>query len=304
MTGLLMLALLGAQEQPRSVFRTEVRQVYLDVFVEKNGAPVVGLSAQDFEVLDDGVVQHGIRLLDLKNHPLSAVLLLDTSVSVRGAELEELEQAARTFRDGLTPSDEIGVMQFGTHYQLRQSLTRVGELETAAGPIVDIMTSGGATALHDSVQAATSLVETGTGRPLVVVFSDGDDNSSWLTLDDLTDMARQSFAVIYAVRKTPDGVRARASGSRGGDVVEHGSGLREKRRLEDVVTAGGGRLIALAPGGNVSEAFALVLQEMRSRYLLVFEPSADAAPGWHGLEVRLPGDEDASLRNRAGYVLR
>ncbi len=72
--------------------------------------------------------------------------------------------------------------------------------------------------------------------------------------------------------------------------------------LTDVVRAAGGRLISLRSTENLADAYATILNEMRSRYLLVYEPGS-IEPGWHSLDVTLRRKK-GEVRARTGYVLR
>ena len=275
------------------VFRTEVRRVYVDAFVTRDGRPVAGLAADDFEIFDDGIVQRDVTLVEARDRPLSAVLLVDTSSSVRGRKLERLTRAAHGFMDGLTAQDEVHLMTFGTRYRVR---------ETHA---IDSMTSAGATTLWDSLYAATILAEIGVGRPFVVLFSDGEDNSSWLSSREILRTVETSPAVVYAVRSVSGaGVRLRSTESREAGFAATASVLREEHVLAEVVQAAAGRLVDLESAEALPETFAQILSEMRSRYLLTYEPAEGAPEGWHVLEVRLKSDAKSEVRARTGYFLR
>ena len=82
----LFLAWLGAfpqeaEQQETFRFTVDVRTVYTDVFVTRESQPVTGLTAWNFEVLDNGVPQE-VALLDANALPLSTMLLLDVSGSM------------------------------------------------------------------------------------------------------------------------------------------------------------------------------------------------------------------------------
>ena len=291
----LTLILQAAQQTPNvPLFRSSARRVIVDVFVSQDGRPVSGLTADDFQVLDNGEPQEGITLLDVADEPLSAVLLMDMSASVKGRKLQQSKRAARAFVTGLAPSDEIAVIEFATQYRLIQPMTKIPQEAISS---LERLRGGGVTALYDSLHAATVYADSGTGRPLVVVFSDGDDNSSWLTMDALVTGVEASSAVIYAVR-----VSSGAGLILDGHFVPISSDDEGTRALTNVVEAAGGRLISLQSTENLADAYAAILDEMRRRYLLVYEPVSNE-PGWHSLDVKLRRKK-GEVRARTGYWLR
>jgi VWFA-related protein len=294
-------AFLSQTTAPNLTFRSEVRRVIIDTFVTREGRPLAGLEAGAFEVLDNGRVQENVTLLPSAGYPLSAVLVLDTSSSVRGDKLERLEEAASEFIDNLSEDDEVSVMTFGTRYRMSQEFTLDHDRARTA---VARMNALGGTALLDALFAATLSAERGQGRPLVVLFSDGDDNASWLSTEELAATARRSEAVIFSVRATSGaGIRFGMTDHRAAVFIENAGDEAGGRVLEAVAAATGGQVLSLGPAANVSEAFRDVLEAMRTRYLLVYEP-LDPTPGWHHLEVRLKRGIRAGVRAREGYFLR
>ncbi|MFQ5792752.1 MAG: VWA domain-containing protein, partial [Acidobacteriota bacterium] len=182
-------------------FKVEVRSVYVDVFVTRGGKPVTGLTVEDFEVLDNGVRQK-IDLVNVNTVPLSALLVLDTSGSVHGKKLQHLVAAAHAFVDGLEAKDDAGLLTLTQFLSLRKGLDRdlAGLHRALDGPM-----GIGPTALNDALFAGLKLLEDVSGRPMLLVFTDGVDNASWLSESDLFAVSRASEAVIYAV-----GVQSRA----------------------------------------------------------------------------------------------
>ena len=98
------------QGQP-PVFPARVDTVRLDVSVGREGQLVSGLTAADFEVKDDGVIQD-VELVTGSERALQAVLVLDTSSSVAGQRLQRLKNAAGSFIQGLSAEDAASVLAF------------------------------------------------------------------------------------------------------------------------------------------------------------------------------------------------
>jgi Ca-activated chloride channel family protein len=171
--------------------------------------------------------------------------------------------------------------------------------------VYSIAGRGAATALLDSLYAATIHAESGSGRPLVVLFTDGDDNSSWLAMDEVVKTAKTSDSVIYAVRAASGaGVYMSSTDSQGAYVEENAPDRHGRHVLSEVTRATGGRFVPIRSPVALSETFAEILREMRSRYLLFYEPGEPLVEGWHTLEVRLKRGKKGKVRAREGYFLR
>ena len=179
--------------QPR--FRSGVDAVRVDALVTDGNRPVAGLTAEDFELRDNGVRQR-IEAIDSGGVPLSVMFALDTSVSVWGLPLQHLKEAASAVVSLLTPNDRAAVLTFSGAPQLRMAWTSDREQLNAA---VSAARATGATSLHDAAYAALTLRGDRPGRALVLIFSDGDDTASWLPGQAVIDVARRNDAVVYSV---------------------------------------------------------------------------------------------------------
>lgn len=298
------------------VFGAGVEAVYVDVFVSSEGRPLTGLSAADFEVRDNGTPQSA-ELLTQEQSPTHAVLLLDTSVSVV-SRLETLKQAARAFLAGLRAGDKVSLLTFDQRVNARCLACDA----TAARVALDAARAEGGTAVYDALYVALGLADPRQGRPVIVVFSDGDDRLSWLTADKVLGVARESDASVYAVDTTQSGPRPdlprraeagneavedRSSfltGSRGPRDLRQGPIKVDERApslLQRVASETGGRVFP-AGAGDLQAAFLGVLGDLKSRYVLRYQPQGVARPGWHELSVRLKG-RAGDLRVRKGYFV-
>ena len=133
------------QQEPL-VFGVGVEVVRVEVLVTRNGQPVPGLTAADFEVRDNGVRQT-LHPVVFEEAPVDALLVLDISGSVVGPKLEALRGAAGAFLDGLDTGDRAGLVGFQHTVTLALPLTgdlarvRVA-LETLAGASSDASVEG------------------------------------------------------------------------------------------------------------------------------------------------------------------
>jgi Ca-activated chloride channel family protein len=284
-------------QQEKEVFRfdVQVRTVYADVFVTRDGEPVTGLTADDFEVLDNGVPQK-VHLLDHGEMPLSTMLLLDVSGSVAGEELDHLRAAAHAYLEELEPKDEVGLMTFTYEMRLRKGLSHNrDELHR----ILNETMEKGDTNLHDALYAGVKYVEAQAGRPLVVVFTDGLDRTSWLKQSEVLELLKASDAVVYAVGVPSRPISALKVGGRS---LCKPAELTPSEFLRGITKQTGGRTWFLEPDSNLKSIFLSILKEMKNRYLLSYHPEGVALDGWHSLEVKLKGRKADEIRARPGYL--
>jgi len=276
-----VLALLLAQAPP--VFRADVEAVYVDVYVTRRGAPVTGLSDRDFVVKDDGVRQ-AVRVVEREEAPVTAVLVLDCSSSVAGRKLDFLKAAAGRFVRGLHPRDEAALVAFQNRVELLHAATadRAALLDA-----IGRMRAQGATSLIDALFLGLKR-RWGAGRPVLVLFSDGRDTSSWLENEDLLRAARESPAVVYVVRTREEGEERGESG--------------QAYLLRRVAESTGGSSWSSGSGSDLEDAFRAVLQTVNARYVLAYEPAGVRRAGRHRLDVSVRG-RGLEVRARREYFV-
>lgn len=286
---------------PAQTFRSGAEAVRVDVLVTDGNRPVAGLTAADFELRDSGVPQR-IDSLALEDVPLSIMLALDTSESVAGAPLLHLKTAAAAVIDLLGREDRAALLTFSHEVKLRSPWTEPAGL---LAPIA-LTEASGATSLHDAAYAALTLKDERSGRSLVLVFSDGDDTSSWLPGAAVIDLARRSDSVVYAV-----GLRS-GTGLIPGYLVDVSSGLQAPpprvtataladRFLAALAVETGGRHVDAENSRELRDTFVRIVSEFRSRYLLMYTPRGVDSGGWHPIEVKLKGKR-GKITARRGYL--
>jgi VWFA-related protein len=251
----------GLHQEP--TFRAHTNLVRLDVLVVRNGRPVPNLTAADFEVRDNGVLQQ-IDHISFEKTPLDVMLVLDTSRSVAGETLRHLQEASHAFLDGMAGVDRAGLFTFSESIVIGNDLTTdLGRVHAA----IDRVQPRGATALRDAMHAALLWPTRAEARPLIVVFSDGLDTVSWLAPEETTATARESDAVVYG--------------------VAIGSAAHEDQVLNRVVDVTGGRLLDAGSSRRLRNVFVEILNEMKARYLVSYYPQPQPGEGWHDVRVTL-----------------
>jgi VWFA-related protein len=288
------IALLVLAQAP-PVFRTGVEAVYVDVSVTKKDAPVLGLTADDFVLTDNGVRQH-VEIVDRESAPTTAILVLDVSTSVEGERLARLRSAARAFLRGMAERDAAALVTFNAKIQLRQGPTTDRSAVAAA---LDHAEALGNTAVIDALYVCLKK-RWGGGRPLVVLFTDGQDTASWLENDAVLQAARESSALLYVVGTEASGFRFERPPTVGGPrlVTSESGYIYLLQRAAD--TTGGAYWSASY--GQLEDAFLEVLEAANARYVLSYEPEGVAREGRHRLKVSVKR-RGLEVRARREYVV-
>jgi len=265
-----------AAAQEVLTFASGTEMVRVDVSVVRDGKPVLGLQAGDFEVRDNGVVQ-SVEITDDDAKQVDAVLALDVSSSVAGAPLQKLKAAAHALVDVLRPEDRLSLLTFSSQVQLAVS---PDDSRLRAHQVIDATRAHLTTALYDAAYAAVMAADPTRGRPVAIIFSDGEDHGSWLAPGQVLRAAEASELVVHAV------VSQRVES--------------EMAFLHELVATTGGHEWR-ADFGELREVLLSVLEEFRTRYTLRYDRSGVPPAEWHELEVRVsrPGVE---VRARRGYV--
>jgi len=276
---LVLMAIVGCaatlgHAQDRPVFRSGVEVVELDVSVTRGGQPVAGLTARDFALTDNGV-QQVIDSVTLDQLPLSILLALDTSLSVAGDRLKHLVDAGEGLIHALRHDDRAGLLTFSHAISLVVPMT--DDVAQVTDKLRDIEPSG-STALRDAVQIALNLRPRDRTRTLLLVFTDGEDTSSWLSADAVLDSARRAAVVVHVVRVQSDVF------------------------LDRLTEATGGRTWSATSDRQLRELFTRALEEMRARYLITYTPHGVSKPGWHELRVKVKSG-GADVTTRPGYFV-
>jgi Ca-activated chloride channel family protein len=269
----------------------QLQQLYVTV---TGGAGYdLGIGRAAFRVLDHGDEQT-IVTFERGDAPLTAVLLLDTSTSMRGERLETAIEGARVFLDGLRELDEAKLTLFADRRLHAAGFSRHADVLTAG--LAGVEATGG-TALNDHLYYALRLLEGRQGRRVVIVLSDGIDVESALGADDVRWAARRSQAMIYWIRLRD----ARESGTFSSSWRSRREHAVELATLERTVVESGGAVYPIATVDGAEAAFRAILTELRSQYVLGYYPSRNRDDGsWHPVSVVVSGGYQ--VRTRDGYI--
>ncbi len=284
----------GSVLQP--IFKSGVEIVRVDALIEQDDKPVAGLTARDFEVVDNGVPQTIDHVLSAED-PIDVMFTLDTSASLDKAELARLADAVRLAVADLRPGDRAGLLTFAE--ELSQVLPLTGRLDLLPAAL-DRLESSGATTLVDAAYAALLTTRARGRRALALVFTDGLDTWSWLEPAWVLAVAKRSETVVYTVELRETLVPfVQIPGGRWR--IDQREYYRAATRfLEDIVEATGGRRLDAGDFDRLQVTLKTVVSEFRQRYVIAYAPQGVADDGWHTLEVRVKR-RGVTVRARPGY---
>jgi len=181
------------------VLRSEVDLQTVEVQVkDKRGNDVPGLSAKDFTVREDGKAQK-IAFFDRGNGPVSVVVLVDSSSSMATTgRVGSAQAVAAQFMRVARPGDEVWAMDF-TEWMGR--FERVPQKQLSTSEAVKVPGAGGTgSALYDAIASAICHLRTSVNpRQAIIVITDGIDEHSRISLDQLIDLVRSQRAQLFLI---------------------------------------------------------------------------------------------------------
>jgi VWFA-related protein len=251
------------------------------VVTDDDGRFVRGLKQSDFKVEEDGRPQK-LTHFAAENIPLELVAAVDVSGSMRDA-MPDVKAAAKGFLGGLQPKDQVTLLGFNDNIF---TLARRSTDQAARARAIDRLAAWGGTALYDVIIQSVDLLGRQAGRRSIVLFSDGDDQSSRAPLDVAIARTEGSDATIYAIGQ------GRAVGSR--DL---------QKLLQRLADVSGGRAFFSDDQKKLEAIFAQILEDIRNQYLLAYPTPDNARNGaWHTIKVQA-GNGKYHVRARQGYRL-
>jgi VWFA-related protein len=259
-----------------------VTGVSVSVSVLQNNAPVTGLTAADFELLDNGVPQT-ISALSVETQPIDVTLLLDLSGSVEGGRLERLKLSVVETSRLLNAADRLRLI--AVQHQLRQVF---GFQSAGATPSLAGLTAHGGTALIDGLTAAMMRPAEPDRRQLIVAYTDGVDTLSILPAATARDVAGFADALVHVVVPIIGNQKAAQSSVFGAPF------------LNDLARRTGGQLFWVDSGAPITLAFKRAIDDFRTSYVLRYLPAGVKHEGWHDITVRVKSGA-YDIKARKGY---
>ena len=286
----------AAQEDNQGSYRikSQVNLVVLHVSVLNDRSVFVpGLKEDNFRVLEDKVEQK-LSVFKQEDVPVSFGLVIDNSGSMRDKR-PQVNAAAITFVKTSNQQDEGFVVNFNDDYYLdteHDFTSDIAEMKTA----LERIDARGSTALYDAVIGSLDHLKKGArDKKVLLVVTDGEDNASRHSLENVVEQAQRADTVIYAVGVFSD------------DDIKHDHRAMKKARtaLSDLATATGGIAFFPETADDTEAICTQIAHDIRNQYTMAYYPSNAARDGSFrtvSVQVIPPrGAGKLSVRTRTGY---
>jgi Ca-activated chloride channel homolog len=274
-------------------FRAAANLILVPLTVtDARGSNIQGLGAENFTVMDNRQPQRIVAFYS-DDTPVSVGIVLDVSGSTAGI-LDREKAAVRAFLDRSNPEDDYFLATVSSNPRvLADRVDDSREIDS----LLPWQKAGGGTALCDTVYFALHRARLHPqSRRALLVISDGMDNNSRYSKQELTREVEESDTQIYTIALVDSQASAKGLS---GDEARRGLAF-----MQDLAEKGGGMSIRLGANENPAAAAARISAAMRNQYVLGYRsPDSGGSDRWHKIQVKV-NLREASVHARTGYQLR
>jgi Ca-activated chloride channel family protein len=278
----------GGQQVP--VFRGGIDLVNVGVTVaDKKGNLVTDLTPDDLELYEDGKKQTIRYFAGSNADPGPALhlgLMLDVSESM-GEDMSFTKTASIKFLNTLVDAVDITVVDFDT--EVRAARYSQHEFARLIERIRQKKASGN-TALYDAVGVYLDGASGQDGRKIMLLYTDGGDTRSAISLPELMDLLKASDATVYAI----------------GELEHQLSSSKNEQRmlLQRIAEVTGGQAFFPTAVKELDSVYEKVVAQIRAQYTVGYVSTNDKTDGaWRKVELKIVRKDGRDLRIRArkGY---
>jgi Ca-activated chloride channel homolog len=281
-----VVGMLLAQEADQTIFRTQTRLVVLHATAEdKQGHLMMELPKSAFQIFENGVRQE-IKSFRREDVPVSLGLIIDSSASMTDKR-DRVAAAALALVKSSNPDDEVFIVNFAEKPSLDVDFTNdAAQLKKG----LSRADSHGETAMRDAIRTAIEHLKgrNKKDKKVLVVVTDGNDNSSLASLESVMRAAQQNEVLIYSVGLLSDETPREAE--------------RAKRALDALAQATGGQVYYPKDVAEIDQIAPQIAHEIRNQYIVTYSPAVQELDGsFRQIRVVVDSPDVATVRTRSGY---
>src|SRR6185437_1647618 len=276
----------AAPQDEIPVFTADSRLVVVHASViDQKGKLVTNLQEPAFKVLENGIEQP-LKIFRREDIPVSLGIIIDNSGSMRDKK-SRVAAAALNLVRASNPQDEVFIVNFNDDAYLDQPFTsNIKKMEEA----LDRMETKGGTAMRDAISMSMDYLKDKAkkDKKVLVVVTDGNDNTSNINLEDLMRKAQQSDVLIYSI-----GILSEE---------EPRESKKARRALHDLALASGALDFYPKDLEEVDKEVPEIAHEIRNQYTLAYSPLNTALDGtFRKISVTVNAPGHPTVRSRNGY---
>ena len=263
--GLQPLSQVAAQADDTQVRITQVDSsqfpnvtVYVSA-TDANGDPV-GLDPESIQIHESGElmepvnIQGGGAVVGGEAIPVTTMLVIDISGSMdKNDKIGAAKEAAKAYVSGMRAGDQAGLITYDTQVYTVQPITSDSSALVSA---IDGLQTGSDTAMYDALVEAENALEGVSGRKAVIVLTDGMDNQSSSTADDVINGIGESGLSISAIGF--------------GDTTATGQEGLDEAGLKTLAEGTGGQYAFATDAQTLSTLYRQYGQSLQSEYAITY----------------------------------
>ena len=257
--------------------------------LDRHNALVSRLAKDDFQIYEDHILQQ-IKDFSHEDLPVTVGLVIDNSGSMASKRTDVIA-AAFLFARSSNPRDQMFVVNFNEHvsFGLPSGIPFTSRLDQLQLGLADI-NANGETALYDAITVALDHLQQGSSdKKVLILISDGGDNSSKHNLSQVIEMARHSGAIIYTI-----------------GIFDEQDGDQNPSVLKRFAKETGGEAFFPESSKELNIICEGIARDIRNQYTLAYIPTITKQDGGYrviDVKVSSAGHGRLSARTRAGYFV-
>jgi VWFA-related protein len=256
-----------------------VMQVVVPVVVmDRKGNYISGLQKDDFIILEDGAPQKISYFSTSGQSTFHLVLLIDISSSMKD-KIADVKEIAKIFLKQLLRKGDEAIIVFFNHDVFEDSdfTNNIEELDNS----LSIAFPFGATALYDAIAYSVKLLKSIIGQNIIILFSDGEDNSSAIDPYTLMKIVERSNSVIYSIGRQID------------DYNQY------QDLLKKIANSSGGMPFFFDDVSDIEKLYQKIRNDIQAKYILQFAPKVNKPQNrFRKITVKLTSAAETKISKR------